>query len=41
MVGPFARLRPGTVLDEGSAVGNFVEVKASRIGRGSKAKHLS
>jgi bifunctional UDP-N-acetylglucosamine pyrophosphorylase / glucosamine-1-phosphate N-acetyltransferase len=40
-VGPFARLRPGTVLDEGSAVGNFVEVKASRIGRGSKAKHLS
>jgi bifunctional UDP-N-acetylglucosamine pyrophosphorylase / glucosamine-1-phosphate N-acetyltransferase len=40
-VGPFARLRPGAVLDDGSLVGNFVEVKASRLGRGSKAKHLS
>ena len=40
-VGPFARLRPGAVLDDGSLVGNFVEVKASRIGKGSKAKHLT
>jgi bifunctional UDP-N-acetylglucosamine pyrophosphorylase/glucosamine-1-phosphate N-acetyltransferase len=40
-VGPFARLRPGAVLDDGSQIGNYVEVKASRIGRGSKAKHLA
>lgn len=40
-VGPFARVRPGTALDSGVHVGNFVEVKASRIGRGSKANHLS
>jgi bifunctional UDP-N-acetylglucosamine pyrophosphorylase/glucosamine-1-phosphate N-acetyltransferase len=40
-VGPFARLRPGTVLLDGALVGNFVEVKGSRIGRGSKAKHLA
>jgi bifunctional UDP-N-acetylglucosamine pyrophosphorylase / glucosamine-1-phosphate N-acetyltransferase len=40
-VGPFARLRPGAALDDGSLVGNFVEVKASRIGKGSKAKHLT
>ena len=40
-LGPFARLRPGTSLAEGVHVGNFVEVKASRIGRGSKANHLS
>ena len=40
-VGPFARLRPGAVLDDGSLVGNFVEVKASRIGKRSKAKHLT
>jgi bifunctional UDP-N-acetylglucosamine pyrophosphorylase/glucosamine-1-phosphate N-acetyltransferase len=40
-VGPFARLRPGAVLDDGALVGNFVEVKGSRIGRGSKAKHLA
>ena len=40
-VGPFARLRPGAVLDDDSLVGNFVEVKASRIGRRSKAKHLT
>jgi bifunctional UDP-N-acetylglucosamine pyrophosphorylase/glucosamine-1-phosphate N-acetyltransferase len=40
-VGPFARLRPGAVLQDGAQIGNFVEVKGSRIGRGSKAKHLA
>ncbi|MEW5790660.1 MAG: bifunctional UDP-N-acetylglucosamine diphosphorylase/glucosamine-1-phosphate N-acetyltransferase GlmU [Pseudomonadota bacterium] len=40
-VGPFARVRPGTALDSGVHVGNFVEIKASRIGQGSKANHLS
>lgn len=39
--GPFARLRPGTELAEESRIGNFVEVKKSKIGRGSKANHLS
>jgi bifunctional UDP-N-acetylglucosamine pyrophosphorylase/glucosamine-1-phosphate N-acetyltransferase len=40
-VGPFARLRPGAVLEDGAQVGNFVEVKASKIGKRSKAKHLA
>jgi bifunctional UDP-N-acetylglucosamine pyrophosphorylase/glucosamine-1-phosphate N-acetyltransferase len=40
-LGPYARLRPGTSLAEEVHVGNFVEVKASRIGKGSKANHLS
>jgi bifunctional UDP-N-acetylglucosamine pyrophosphorylase/glucosamine-1-phosphate N-acetyltransferase len=40
-VGPFARLRPGTVLDEKASVGNFVEIKKSHIGQGSKIPHLS
>jgi bifunctional UDP-N-acetylglucosamine pyrophosphorylase/glucosamine-1-phosphate N-acetyltransferase len=40
-IGPFARLRPGTELSEGSRVGNFVEVKNSRLGENSKASHLS
>lgn len=40
-IGPFARLRPGTVLAEGAHVGNFVETKNARIGPGSKANHLS
>lgn len=40
-VGPFARIRPGTVLDEDAKIGNFVEVKNSRIGKDSKANHLS
>jgi len=40
-VGPYARLRPGTVLEEGSKIGNFVEVKKSTIGRKSKVNHLS
>ncbi len=40
-VGPFARLRPGTVLEEGSFVGNFVEVKNAVLGQGAKASHLT
>ena len=40
-VGPYARIRPGTVLSEDVHVGNFVEVKASTIGKGSKANHLA
>jgi len=40
-IGPFARLRPGARLDEEVHIGNFVEVKASRVGPGSKANHLS
>ncbi len=40
-VGPFARLRPAAVLDEGSKVGNFVELKKTRLGAGSKASHLA
>jgi bifunctional UDP-N-acetylglucosamine pyrophosphorylase / glucosamine-1-phosphate N-acetyltransferase len=40
-VGPFARLRPGAVLEDGAQIGNYVEVKASRIGKRSKAKHLA
>jgi len=40
-VGPFAHLRMNTVLEEGSVVGNFVEVKKSRLGRRSKAMHLT
>ena len=41
IVGPFARLRPGTVLKSGSRIGNFVEVKKSTIGKNSKVNHLS
>ena len=41
LIGPFARLRPGTVLRKGSRVGNFVEVKKSIIGINSKVNHLS
>ena len=40
-VGPYARLRPGTVLEEGSKIGNFVEIKKSIIGKKSKVNHLS
>ena len=40
-VGPYARLRPGTILKSGSRVGNFVEVKKSIIEKGSKINHLS
>lgn len=40
-VGPFARVRPGTVLHAGARIGNFVEIKKSEIGAGSKINHLS
>ena len=40
-VGPYARLRPGTTLEEGSKIGNFVEVKKSTVGKKSKINHLS
>jgi bifunctional UDP-N-acetylglucosamine pyrophosphorylase/glucosamine-1-phosphate N-acetyltransferase len=40
-VGPFAHLRPGSELGPGSRVGNFVELKKARLGRGTKASHLS
>ena len=40
-VGPYARLRPGTILKSGSKVGNFVEVKKSIIGKDSKLNHLT
>ena len=40
-VGPYARLRPGTILEEGSKIGNFVEVKKSSVGKKSKINHLS
>ncbi len=40
-IGPFARLRPGARLEEGARIGNFVEIKASAIGRGAKVNHLS
>ncbi len=40
-VGPYARLRPGAVLGEGSRVGNFVEVKNTTLGQGAKANHLT
>ncbi len=40
-IGPYARLRPGTILEEGAKVGNFVEVKKSKIGKSSKVNHLS
>ena len=40
-IGPYARIRPGTILKEGSKVGNFVEIKKSVIGKKSKVNHLS
>ena len=40
-IGPFARLRPGTVLADGAKVGNFVEIKKSTVGPGSKVNHLT
>lgn len=41
IIGPFARIRPGTVIDEGAKVGNFVEIKKSHLFPGVKASHLS
>lgn len=40
-IGPFARLRPGTLMEEGSKIGNFVETKKAKIGMKSKVNHLS
>ncbi len=40
-IGPYARIRPNTILKEGSKVGNFVEVKKSVLGKNSKASHLT
>lgn len=40
-IGPFARIRPGTVMNKGSHVGNFVEMKKTTLGEGSKAGHLT
>ena len=40
-IGPFARIRPGTILKEGSKVGNFIEIKKSTLGKNSKANHLT
>ena len=40
-IGPYARIRPGVILKEGSKVGNFVEIKKSVIGKKSKINHLS
>ena len=40
-VGPYASLRPGTVLEAGSKAGTFVEIKNSRVGEGAKVPHLS
>jgi bifunctional UDP-N-acetylglucosamine pyrophosphorylase/glucosamine-1-phosphate N-acetyltransferase len=41
VIGPFARLRPGTELDRAAHVGNFVELKAAKLGAGAKANHLT
>jgi len=40
-IGPYARIRPGTILKEGSKVGNFVEIKKSTVGKKSKVNHLT
>ena len=40
-IGPYARIRPNTVLKEGSKIGNFVEIKKSTVGKKSKVNHLS
>lgn len=41
IIGPYSRLRPGTILADGAHIGNFVETKNARIGVGSKANHLA
>jgi len=40
-VGPFSRIRPGSLLEEGVNIGNFVEIKKSKIGKKSKVNHLT
>ena len=41
VAGPFARMRPGAVLEEGAHLGSYVEMKNSRLGKGAKANHLA
>lgn len=41
VIGPYARLRPGTIIEEEAHVGNFVELKAATLGKGAKANHLT
>jgi bifunctional UDP-N-acetylglucosamine pyrophosphorylase/glucosamine-1-phosphate N-acetyltransferase len=41
IIGPYAHLREGALIEEGARIGNFVEVKKSRVGRGSKSMHLT
>jgi len=41
LLGPYAHLRPGSVIGEAAHIGNFVETKNTRVGKGSKANHLS
>ncbi len=41
LLGPYAHLRPGSVIGEAAHIGNFVETKKTRVGKGSKANHLS
>jgi bifunctional UDP-N-acetylglucosamine pyrophosphorylase / glucosamine-1-phosphate N-acetyltransferase len=40
-VGPFSRIRPGSFIDRGARIGNFVEIKKSKVGKKSKVNHLS
>ena len=40
-IGPYARIRPGTILKEGSKIGNFVEIKKSTVGKKTKVNHLA
>ena len=40
-IGPYARIRPGVILKEGSKIGNFVEIKKSTLGKKSKVNHLT
>ena len=40
-IGPYARIRPGSILKRGSKIGNFVEIKKSILGKNSKASHLT
>ena len=40
-VGPFSRVRPGSLLSKGSRIGNFVEIKKSKVGKNTKINHLS
>jgi len=41
IIGPYARIRPGSIIEEGVHIGNFVELKAAHMGAGAKANHLT